>query len=357
MTMRTSLVRTGAALVMTLCQLASVHAGIDEQRDACKACADNAQKVGRALSLYADDWGGRFPPATTPAQLQATLVHYVDSASTFWCQSTGLFFRPNPALAGASVFDVVTDWDKLPAVSDLPLTNRRATVAFLDGHVERAGKDTRSPRDINTDRVRRLARALKMYTDDWNSYLPKLDNPSALPEVLYPYLHSHSVFVSPLTGTPFVVNPAFSEVHETQVSLTDPFIWDYPPQLPEATVAYWDGRIVVAGTLIDAEFWCRKHLSRLAMSVRFFADDHMQLLPRFSTEADLRQDLAPYAYLGDPFVCPVTGQAYEINHALKGSLVDYQNPAATWMFRDALAHDGARNTAYMSGAVIAVPAD
>ncbi len=186
---------------------------------------DSSYYTAKALALgviqYAEDNDETYPPMKTQAAFQAAVLPYTRNAHVFVDPANGKPFLPNPALSQVPTPSVSAPSQTVLFQSSTPYTNGVPTVAYADGHVTPLPPDlVASPGAQDASQLRQIGLATDQFTQDNNEILPVTTNYAAFEDALFPYLRTTSVFTSPGSGLPYVLNPAISGV--SLASIPDP---------------------------------------------------------------------------------------------------------------------------------------
>lgn len=182
---------------------------------------DSAKALALGVIQYTQDYDETYPPMKTQAAFQDAVLPYVRNARLFADPANGKPFLPNPALSQAPTQSTADPSQTVLFQSSMPYTNGVPTVAYADGHVTPvpAGAAA-SPGAQDAAQLRQIGLATAEFTQD-NDVLPVTTDYAAFEDALFPYLRTTSVFASPGSGLPYVLNPAISGV--SPASIMDPF--------------------------------------------------------------------------------------------------------------------------------------
>lgn len=187
---------------------------------------DSSYYTAKALALgvlqYAEDNDETYPPMKTQAAFQTAVLPYTRNSSVFVDPANGKPFLPNPALSQVPTPSVSAPSQTVLFQSSTPYTSGVPTVAYADGHVTPLPPDlAASPGAQDASQLRQIGLATAQFTQDNDEILPVTTSYAAFENALFPYLRTTSVFTSPGSGLPYVLNPAISGV--SLASITDPF--------------------------------------------------------------------------------------------------------------------------------------
>jgi hypothetical protein len=343
---RASLRSAGAALLAGVGVL-MLFAVARSQQDGLNAkCQSYAKLDVRGLLLYAEDYDERLPLFKTPTEFQSLLAAYAGSPEHFFCPVTGLIYQPNTALSGQWVYGFA-DPDTTEVLRDLhPHEDGGTTIAYLDGHTVYNGKNDEEGDQACADNAGQLARAVTLYTQDYDETLPPLVNEKLLQYDLLPYVREKRLFLCPVTNLPFQPNrvlsgkplSAFSDLTHTD---------DLYEPAPHAdrlyTLGFLDGHASHGSAYSDGSppptgERCLKTAREINLALEMYAQDYDETFPPMHTPNEVQNALNPYLR-GVVFACPVTGLSYQQNVALSGqTLASIAAPKTTETFRDAQPH-------------------
>jgi hypothetical protein len=209
-----------------------------------------------------------------------------------------------------------------------------------------------------TENAHRLVNAVLSYAQDHDEILPPMDTDSAIETALFPYTHSRSVFLCPITHQFYQFNRALSRVSLAAIRPnfgTTELLRDARPH-PDGkiTIAYMDGYVTYGGVDLTPEKDCGIFARNLAIAASEYAQDYDETMPAMQNAAVFAQVVQPYVGDSRMFVCPVTGLPYTPNAALSGvSLSTITDWGTTEVVQDAQPHpDGKVTIAYLDGIVI-----
>lgn len=323
--------------------------------DPAAATVGNARLLLAAEMQYAQNYDERLPPAQTTQAFQAALRPYVPDPSVFVSRVTGKSFIPNAALSGQPL-TALAHPDTVAVFQDAPPPSRTLdTVGYLDGHVERGGVVQGDPRLLSLGNAQALAIGVTEYTQDNDAVLPPTTTQAAFQTALLPYVHSARFFVDPISGKPFLPNPAVSQILLNSIadpSQTIVFQSQKPYQNGTPVVGYADGHITPA---LPASPGQRdlSQLKQIGLAANQYTQDYDGTLPLTTDYSTFEAELLPYTKNGQIFVSPGTGLAYLLNPAVSGaSLSSIGNPDTVELARDAqLNADGTLNHLEVDGSV------
>ena len=323
--------------------------------DPASATVGNARLLTLALTQYAQDYDERLPPTQTVGTFEAALRPYVPDPSVFVSRTTRRPFIPNPGISGRPL-TALGELDTVVAFQDGPESLRTpATVAYLDGHIERGGVIQGDPELLSLQNARILAVGVIEYAQDYDEILPPTDTQAAFQAALLPYVRGRRFFVDPLNGQPFLPNPAISQkplfrISEPQTTIVVQSAMPYPDGVP--TVAYLDGHAAHGSLRAPAEEDVQ-NLKQIGLASIQYTQDHDAKLPPTSDYGAFEAALAPYLNDTPLFVSPDTQLPYLLNPAVSGvSLGSLANPAQTELARDAQRNaDGTLNHLEVAGQV------
>lgn len=182
---------------------------------------DNAKALALGVLQYTQDYDETYPPMKTQAAFQAAVLPYAKNSRVFIDPANGKPFLPNPALSQVSVSSVSAPSQTVLFQSSLPYTNGVPTVAYADGHVTPLPPALAGSGRLDAQNLSQIGLATTQFTQDNDEVLPVTTSYTAFENELFPYLRSTSVFTSPASGLPYVLNPAISSV--SLASIPDPF--------------------------------------------------------------------------------------------------------------------------------------
>ena len=183
---------------------------------------DNAKALALGVIQYTQDNDETYPPMKTQAAFQAAVLPYAVNSSVFADPANGKPFLPNPALSQVPTPSIADPSQTVLFQSSTPYTNGVPTIAYADGHVTPLPPDlAASPGAQDASQLRQIGLATAQFTQDNGEILPVTTNYTAFENELFPYLRTTSVFTSPGSGLPYVLNPAISGV--SLASIGDPF--------------------------------------------------------------------------------------------------------------------------------------
>ena len=182
---------------------------------------DSAKALALGVIQYTQDNDETYPPMKTQAAFQAAVLPYAGNSGVFVDPANGRPFLPNPALSQVTVSSVSAPAQAVLFQSSTPYAGV-PTVAYADGHVTPLPPDlAASPGAQDAGQLRQIGLATAQFTQDNNEVLPVTTSYAAFENDLFPYLRTTSVFTSPGSGLPYVLNPAVSGV--SLASLGNPF--------------------------------------------------------------------------------------------------------------------------------------
>ncbi len=183
---------------------------------------DTAKALALSVIQYTQDYDEVYPPMKTQAAFQAAVLPYARNSSIFVDPANGKPFLPNPALSQVPTSSITTPSQTVLFQSSTPYMNGVPTVAYADGHVLPVPADIMaSPGAQDASQLRQIGLATTQFTQDNDEVLPITTDYAAFENALFPYLRTNSVFTSPGSGLPYVLNPAISGV--SLASISDPF--------------------------------------------------------------------------------------------------------------------------------------
>jgi len=98
-------------------------------------CLSNLRNVGVALTMYVQDYDGRFPPMRFAAETQKALYPYLRNRDVFFCPVTKKPYQPNPNLHLKRFQEIAQPFETPAFYDPQPHPNGMRGVAFADGHV------------------------------------------------------------------------------------------------------------------------------------------------------------------------------------------------------------------------------
>ena len=183
---------------------------------------DNAKALALGVIQYTQDYDETYPPMKTQAAFQAAVLPYAKNSRVFIDPANGKPFLPNPALSQVPTPSIADPSQTVLFQSSTPYTNGVPTVAYADGHVTPLPPNlAASPGAQDASQLRQIGLATAEFTQDNDEILPTTTDYMAFENELFPYLRTTTVFTSPGSGLPYVLNPAISGV--SYASITDPF--------------------------------------------------------------------------------------------------------------------------------------
>ncbi|MGI4789021.1 MAG: hypothetical protein ACRYFS_09245 [Janthinobacterium lividum] len=169
----------------------------------------NARVLAVGVIEYTQDNDEVFPPTATQPQFEAALLPYVHQSRYFVDPNNGKPFVPNPALSEISIANIFDPASTVLLQSAMPYKNGIPTIAYADGHVTPVPAILAvSPGSQDASNLKQIGLATFQYAVDYNETLPETTNYTQFEDILLPYIRNSSLFVSPGTGLPYVLNPA-----------------------------------------------------------------------------------------------------------------------------------------------------
>lgn len=320
-------------------------------------CVTNQHIVLSGLTQYLQDWDENFPAMSSPAEFQADVSPYIEHPGRFDCPDTHQLYSPNTALSYLAEAEVGAQGTTYAFKDTVAHTDGKFTVAFLDGHVERGGKDAEN---VNTECVinaHGVTQSLLLYAQDYDEHLPIYQNSTQFFAEISPYIRDPRRTYCPATGLVYTPNPALSGIslaslvsRDTTYSVKD----TAPHPDHKSTVAFMDGHVERGGVdQADPNAECYARVSRLITGMLAYAQDHDLVLPPTQDPASFKAAVYPYVQSDREFLCPVTGKPYLANPALSGqSLGSIPDRGVVEAVKDAVAHsNGVTTTGYLDGYV------
>ena len=181
---------------------------------------DNAKALALGVIQYTQDYDEIYPPMKTQAAFQAAVLPYTGNSRVFVDPTNGKPFLPNPALSQVPTPSIADPSQTVLFQSSTPYTNGVPTVAYADGHVTPLPGHGIVTGAQDAGQLKQIGLATTEFTQDNDEVLPTTTDYTAFENELFPYLRTTSVFTSPGSGLPYVLNPAISGV--SFGSLSDP---------------------------------------------------------------------------------------------------------------------------------------
>ncbi len=236
----------------------------------------NARALSLGVDQYTQDNDEHYPPMQTQAEFQAAILPFVRNSRLFMDPENGKPFVPNPALSQVSVASVQNPYQTVVLESDMPYQNGGPTIAYADGHITPLPPP--SPFSLSIQDKRNLSQiglAITQCSQDYDEKLPTTTDYTTFEDELVPYTYTrtNSIFTSPASGLPYVLNPA--------ISGADIFGFDDPTNTEVAR----DAQINPDGTFnyLEVDGHVKQDFYFLPLSLLVTPDDQTHLLWRNAT--------------------------------------------------------------------------
>lgn len=216
---------------------------------------------------------------------------------------------------------------------------------------------TFDPPAATVGNARLLLLAVTQYTQDADELLPPMQTAAAFDAALRPYVPDPAVFVSRVTGKPFIPNAAISGQSLTSFSdLSTVAVFQdvLPPSNIPSTVGFLDGHVERSGVIQgDPKLLSISNAHALANGVFQYAQDNDETLPPTSTQTAFQTALLPYVQNSRLFIDPLNGKPFLPNPALSQvSLASISDPYTTVLLQSQMPYrNGIPTIAYMDGHV------
>lgn len=352
-----------AAMLIVAATAALLAPVVSAQSDRNRVCAENVNALAFAVLQYAEDYDRTLPQAVIwndPARFRVQLGPYVGSTRPFRCPATGVGYATNPALAGRVLSGLgATDTTEMLR-DERAHPDRKTTVAFLDGHVERGGVEEYFP-DADAEcyrRVRRIAFAVRQYAGDYDDRTPFQTDDEAFRAVVQPYLGSSRYWNCPDTKLPYSLAQEFRGRSLDDFADFDGVEIVRDPNAHRsgvATVCYLDGYAEQVGPrgikYPTAIAESQRRVSGLGIALLQYSQDYNERLPPITTTAALKPLLLPYTRTSRTFEPPRGGTPFQLNGAVGGTnLFDYPSPSEVIWIRDPNGYgDGLITAGFLDG--------
>jgi len=217
------------------------------------------------------------------------------------------------------------------------------------------GAVTFDPTAASVGNAKLLVRAIQQYAQDHDLLFPPTVPSNAFRKALQPYVSNAKVFVSPITNTYYVPNPAINMKffyafadRENTVLFQDAAVQEGG----KSTVAYVDGTVLYGGQEYgDLNQICENRAKQVALGVLQYTQDYDECMPPMKTAAEFEAAVYPYVRSHRAFICPSTNEHFKptagLSYRPSASIL---NPALTVVFTDPDAHaDGFKTVGYVDG--------
>ncbi len=209
--------------------------------------------------------------------------------------------------------------------------------------------------------ARLLLLAVTQYTQDYDEQLPPASSTAVFDAALRPYVPDPAVFVSRVTGKPFVPNAAVGG--QSLASFSDPstvavFQDVLPPSKVPDTVGFLDGHVERGGVIQgDPKLLSYGNAKSLAIGVIEYTQDNDEILPPTNTQAAFQTALLPYVRNSHLFVDPLNGKPFLPNPALSQvPLYSISDPHAIILLQSQMPYqNGVPTVAYVDDHVTPTP--
>jgi hypothetical protein len=217
------------------------------------------------------------------------------------------------------------------------------------------------PAAATVGNARLLETAMMHYAEDNDETLPPTQNVTAFQTALRFYVSDPAIFLSQITGKPFVPNPALSGQSLPalgNLSTTEAFRDVLPPSTIAATVGFLDGHIERGGIVQDKSYDSSyQNAQALAIAVIEYTQDNDETYPPMNTQAAFQAAIYPFVRNNRTFIDPYSGKPFIPNPALsRVTLTAIADPSTTMLLQSAAPYkDNVPTIAYADGHVTPAP--
>ena len=209
--------------------------------------------------------------------------------------------------------------------------------------------------------ARVLLLAVTQYAQDYDETLPPASSAAVFDAALRPYVPDPSVFVSRVTGKPFIPNAAISG--QSVTAFSDPYTVAVfqdvlPPSKVLDTVGFLDSHVERGGVVQgDPKVLSYENAKALSLGVIGYTQDNDEILPPTNTQAAFQTALLPYIRNSRLFVDPANGKPFLPNPALsRVTLSSIAAPDTTILLESQMPYpSGTPTIAYVDGRVTPEP--
>jgi hypothetical protein len=204
----------GACLAVLAPVFIAPSATAQTGQDRIGASVSNARRIVQALAGYSQDYDGVFPSYASQAEFEEKVGPYAGGVASL------RKLMKSPAARNAvftlNLSGLTPDENGLIEVlrdSASPIDGK-LLIAYLDGYVTRGGVDVDwlTPENTSLAYGKQLGFGMIAYAQDYDETLPPLSDVVEFEALLFPYLRSHRFFHLPPSGSPWVLNSAFSGI-------------------------------------------------------------------------------------------------------------------------------------------------
>ena len=220
---------------------------------------------------------------------------------------------------------------------------------------------TFDPPAATVGNARALLLAVTQYEQDADETLPPMQSAAAFDAALRSYVPDPAVFVSRVTGRPFIPNAALSGqsvASFSDMSTVAVFQDVLPPSNIRSTVGFLDGHVERGGVIQgDPKLLSYGNAHALALGVVQYTQDNDEILPPTNTQAAFQTALLPYVRNSRLFVDPANGKPFLPNPAISQvPLYTISSPSTTILLQSPMPYyNGIPTIAYVDGHVTPAP--